>query len=339
MATPDVHQKKQVVIPDDAYSSFSWLIPVGGSVLFSWAVSSLVLDPLSPFIGPALWLAIYFKWGFWVIDNTEYIVIERFGEFSRIVHSGPRILCLPGLIDKIKDQGNLRYGELALCADEKDPPFRVDFDDCSTQVLMKASIRIGPQTGSIESLDKAIYLYTYTIKNPAEREERIEEILEEAVMPLLQPLKLSQALIEKDAIAKTVTADQEVRSALEAMGVELNPQKGLIIPDIILPPEVIALRQKKLEGETEASKQEELGSGYANAILGIIKAAEKAGKIVSWENAQAIYETQRGLETAVSMKTNTTFVASSMQGILNMIGVNNAHHNDQQIPTEGRVAS
>lgn len=339
MVAPNVHQKKQVVIPDDAYSFFSWLIPGGGAVLFSWAVSSLILNPLSPFIGVILWMAIYFKWGFRIVNNTEYLVIERFGEFSRIVHSGPRILCLPGFIDKIKDTGNTRYGELALFADEKDPPYRVDFDDCSAQILMKASIRVGPQTGSIEDLDKAIYLYTYTIKNPIEREERIEEILEETTMPLLQPLKLAQALIEKDDIAKKVTADQGVRSALEAMGVELNPQKGLIIPDIILPPEVIALRQKKLEGETEASKQQELGSGYANAILGIIRAAEKAGKTVSWENAQNIYETQRGLETAVSMKTNTTFVASSMQGILNMIGVNSAHHNDQQTPAEGRAAS
>ncbi len=329
MATPNVHAKKKFIIPDDSYGFLSWTIPGVGATIFSILTCFIVLDPLSPLIGIALWGAIYFYWGFEIVQNTEYLVLERFGEFSRIVHSGPRILCLPGLVDKIASKGNLRYREISLFEDE--PNHLVDFKDGSSRVSMKGSYRVGPQPDTFdtpedfEKLDLAIYRFTYTMKSDEEREERVEEILESSANEHLQALEIGGALLEKDSIAEKVTASTQVRSALEAMGIELNPQKGLIIPDIELSAEIIAQRQKKLEGASEADKQSAQGLGYARSIQAIMTALS-----VDQQEARSIYETQRGLEVLGSLDANVSFVAGNMKDIQRTMGVGDANPRNHQ---------
>lgn len=316
MTTPSVHTKKKAVILDGAYGFYSWLIPIVGAYIFMVGSSAMGAGLL----GGILWMAIYFYWGFEIVPNTDYIVIERFGEFNRIVHSGLRILCLPGIIDKIADKGTLRYKEKALFADAE-KQYYVDFRDGSTPVIMKASYRVGPQTDSVEDLDDAIYRFTYTMRSNEEREERIEEILESSVIPLLQALEIGQALLQKDAIAEIVTKDKKVLGALEAMGVELNDKKGLIITDIDLTPEIIEQRQKKLEGASEAEKQSAQGLGYARSIVAIMK--ELA---ISEYEARSIYETQRGLETLEKVQSNISFVAPDLKGVHLAMGIGNVRH-------------
>lgn len=310
---PHTHK---VIIPDGAYGFYSWLVPLLGAYAFAQA---------SPIIGSTetegiiVWFGIYFFWGFRIIPQTDYLVVERFGTFNRIVHSGPRILCFPGLIDKIADRGTLRWRELALFADDKEP-YRVDFKDGSTPVVMKASWRIGPQGNTLAELDRAIYLFTYTMRSDGEREERIEEVLESAAIPQLQQYEISQALVEKDAVAEKVTGDSGVLDALMAIGIELNPQKGLIIPDIALTPEIIEQRQKKLQGASEAEKQKAQGLGYARSIKGIMEELE-----VSQGEARQIYETQRGLETLAQVDANVSFVAPDIRGIQRTMGIGDAN--------------
>lgn len=334
MAAPSAHTKKKVVIPDDAYFFFSWLIPVGGVVIFAIGSLALANDTLSGLVsGLILWMSIYFFWGFRIVQNTRYLVIERFGEYSRIVHSGPRILCLPGLIDKVVDEDTLRWRELPLFADEAEK-YQVDFKDGSTPIVMKASYRVGPQTDSMEAIDNAIYLFTYTMKNGDERDERIEEILESSVVPQLQGLEIAEALVQKDSIAEKVTVDPHVRSALEAIGIELNPQKGLIISDIALTPEIVTQRQKKLEGASEAEKQKAQGLGYARSIKAIM---EELG--VDQREARQIYETQRGLEVLAQVDANVSFVAPDMKGVQKTMGVGDANPRNHQPKQQRRAAS
>ncbi|MBI5078186.1 MAG: hypothetical protein HZB11_02370 [Candidatus Yonathbacteria bacterium] len=316
----DTHMKKGNWVRDSVYPYLSFVIPLAGGILFTVA-SILLGNTITGFI---LWLAIYFSWGFRIVRNTEYLVIERFGKFNRIVHSGPRILCLPGIVDRVAYSDTLRYRELALFADEKER-YRVDFKDGSTPVVMKASYRIGPQGNSVEDIDEAIYRFTYTMRSMDEREERIEEILESVAIPQLQTLEIADALLQKDTIAEKVTADKLARSALEAMGVELNPQKGLIIPDITLTPEIIEQRQKKLQGASEADKQKALGLGYARSIKAIIEELD-----VTWEEARSIYETQRGLEVLETLDANVSFVAPDMKGVQKTIGVGDANPRNHQ---------
>ncbi len=284
--------------------------------------------------GGILWIAIYFFIGFKLVQNTEYLVIERFGEFSRIVHSGPRLLCFPGIIDKVVAEDNLRWKTLNLFADEaKDgsaPPntkksYHVDFKDGSTPVSMEASYRVGPQGSSTDETDNAIYLFTYAMQNASERESRIEGLLESEAIPRLQELEIGVALVQKDKIAKEVTANARVLEALILMGVELNPNKGLIIPDIALTPEIIAQRQKKLEGASEADKQKALGLGYARSIKAI---KEELG--CTEKEALQIYNTQRGLETLASLQTNVSFIAPDIKGVLKTMGVVDASPRNHQ---------
>ena len=204
----------------------------------------------------------------------------------------------------------------------------VHFKDGSTPVSMKASIRVGPQGSSIEELNDAIYLLTYATKNDAERIERVENILESAVVPQLQALEISAALLEKDSVADSVNKNTEAIEALVAIGIELNPQKGLIISDIALTPEIIAQRQKKLEGTSEAEKQKALGLGYARSITAIIEELK-----CSRGEALSIYNTQRGLETLEKLKSNVSLVASDIKGVLKTMNVGDANPRNHQ--TEG----
>ncbi len=330
MTTPNAHTQNQTLIPDDAYFYLSWLVPLIGGILFTLA-SFTIAQSMSGWI---LWFGIYFYFGFKIVRNKDYLVIERFGEFSRIVHAGPRLLCFPGLIDKIADSGTLRYREMPLFSDDEEKEgenkkvYRVDFKDGSTPITAKASYRVGPQGTTIGELNEAIYRYTYTMQSDAEREERIEELLESGAIPQLQGLEIAQALVEKDTVADKVTADPKIRSAIEAIGVELNPQKGLIISDIALTPEIIAQRQKKLEGASEADKQSAQGLGYARTIQAIMTELK-----VSQAEARAIYETQRGLETLEKLKAHTSFVSPDIKGMLNMVGVGATNEKETQPST------
>lgn len=312
MSTPTAHTKGKFVIPDEAFAFFSFLVPIAGCTLFAFTSLFTTGDVVG---GVTLFLAIYFYWGFKIVPNTEYLVIERFGEFSRIVHSGPRILCLPGLVDKIADSGTLRYRDMALFADEE-TTYNVDFKDGSTPVSGKVSYRVGPQGSTQEESNEAIYLFTYTMRSPEEREERIEEILESSAIPQLQSFEIAAALVQKDAIAESVTANPQVRNALEAMGIELNPLKGFILPDIALTPEIMAERKKKLEGTSEAAKQREQGLGYARSIRAIMEELK-----VDADKAREIYETQRSLEVLNTLKANVSFVAADMKSIQKTMGV------------------
>lgn len=298
------------------FTSIAPLLPII-AILTAWYFGGVTFDWVI-FVS-LVWACIYFSWGFRIIRNTEYLVIERFGKFSGIVHSGPRILCLPGLIDIVVASGTLRYKELTLFTSKEDR-YLVDFSDCSAPVVMKASYRVGPQDKSLKEADNAIYLFTYSINNLSELEERIEGILESATAPQLRALVISDALLQKNAIADSVTADLNVRRALEAIGVELNPQKGLIISDISLTPEIIALRQKKLQGSSEAIKQVLQGKGYAQTIKAIMEELN-----ISEESARSIYQTQRGLETLEGLGTNISFVSPDISGIQKTIGIGDAN--------------
>ncbi|MBI5798647.1 MAG: hypothetical protein HZB10_01825 [Candidatus Yonathbacteria bacterium] len=314
---PQTRTRKPVVIPEDEYFIFTFIAPLLplSAIFATWYFGGVTLE-WAIFLS-FVWMGSYILWGFRIISNTEYVVIERFGEFSRVVHSGPRLLCLPGIIDKVVVQGTLRWQELRLFAyEEGKREYKVDFKNGSTLVDIKASIRVGPQGQSLNDLNKAIYLFTYSFKNDSERMERIENVLESALVPKLQALEIDKALEEKDAIAEVANGDECVIETLISVGIELNSQKGVIIADIILPPEIIAQRQKKLEGQSEAEKQSAQGLGYARSIMAV-----KQALACTLEEATAIYQTQRGLETIATTGSNISFVASDIKGVQRTLGV------------------
>lgn len=319
------HQKHKRVIPDAAFMWITAVVFFGGTIiaLATGAYLSHIITTenlgWTPAISAALtWVAIYCFLGFKIVDNQDYAVIERFGEFNRIIHSGPRILCFPGLIDKIAAQGSLRYQEMPLFKDE--PGYKVDFKDGSTAIEMRAFYRIGPyEEDDAEQTDEAIYRFTYSMEGESEVKERIEEVLESSVIPRLQQLSIGDALVQKDTVAGEVVRDLQVIEALKAVGVELSPLKGLIIPDIALPEEILKQRMKKLEGEAEADKQSAQGHGYARTIKAVM---DDLG--ISFDEARSVYENQRGLETLAAVQANVSFVAPNIKGVQQTMGIGDA---------------
>lgn len=318
------HRHKRV-IPD---AEFMWITAAVffGGVIIALTLGAYVSHLITtedlgwvPSISMAFtWVAIYCYLGFKIVDNQDYAVIERFGEFNRIIHSGPRILCFPGLIDKEAYQGSLRYQEMPLFKDE--PGYKVDFKDGSTSIEMRAFYRIGPyEEDNVEQVNEAIYRFTYSMEDEQAVKERIEEVLESSVIPRLQQLSIGDALVQKDTIAGEVVRDQHVIDALTAVGVELSPLKGLIIPDIALPEEILRQRMKKLEGEAEADKQSAQGHGYARTIKAIM---EDLG--ISFNEARSVYENQRGLETLAAVQANVSFVAPDIKGVQKTMGIGDA---------------
>ncbi|PIR43994.1 hypothetical protein COV23_02250, partial [Candidatus Wolfebacteria bacterium CG10_big_fil_rev_8_21_14_0_10_31_9] len=84
------------------------LVLTGGCMIFGviGLIIIQLLDKELIFIIPSclviIWLTVYFAVGFMIAKKQEYLVIERLGKFYRIAHDGPRLFCLPGLIDKIR---------------------------------------------------------------------------------------------------------------------------------------------------------------------------------------------------------------------------------------------
>lgn len=315
----------------------AWITPLvlfGGTVIFAIfaflimeftkETSSLIVISMI-----CLWLSIYCYFGFKIVANRDYLVIERFGEFNRIVHSGPRILCFPGLIDEVVASGTLRTKDIELFADET-PPYEVDFNDGSARVRSKAWYCVASEgCENIEEINQAIYDFTYTLKDESSVRERIEDVLESSFVPLLQKRTIGEALVEKDTIAEGAVTE-EVRGALKVNGIHLINKRSFIITDIVLPEAIIKLRQKKLEGESEANKQEEQGAGYARAIAGIIKAAKIAGENVDWKTAQGIYAQQRGLETLANTGSNISFVSPDIRGVQKTMGIGDVNQRNQK---------
>lgn len=321
--------KKQRIIPEQA---FFWVTPLvfsGGTFLMT-VIGALIamnvpnewnLGYTPVFTAIVLWISFYLYWGFKIVPNKGYLVIERFGEFNRIVHMGPRILCFPGLIDKIivKD-GTLRNQEVELFKDET-PIYEVDFGDGSAPVNSKAWFHIGPEDADDTSIiDEAIYLFTYSMKDESSVRERIEDVLESSFVPLLQALTIKEALVQKDIIADKAANEPGVKEALEAVGIYLCTPKGFVITDIVLPEAIVKLRQKKLEGEVEADKQTEQGLGYARTIEAIANRLK-----VSMSEAREIYEAQRGLETLAGVNANVTFITPDIKGIQKTMGIDPGH--------------
>ncbi|MFA6416304.1 MAG: SPFH domain-containing protein [Candidatus Paceibacterota bacterium] len=257
-----------------------------------------------------LWFAIYLKQGLMVVPENEFRVVERFGQYYRCVGGGLRLLCLPGIIDGVAKNGGTgdhKWHRIDLYKDEKDN--LIDFVDGSAAVKIQVWYRI---MKSADAAARSVYVVKDT-------ENRIEEIVDGEVRPILQKLSLDEAGKTLDEIGKQVIG--EVKESLEEMGIELDTKKGVILTDIVLSDDVVKIRQEMLKGEREAQKQLALGGGYVGAILAIVRAAKADGHEISFEEATEIYQTQRGLETIATKPGDLNFVSSGMSGVLVSLGV------------------
>ena len=298
------------------------------------ALAGYLLGKQEPFLMAGcltiLWLAVYTAVGLRIPRKKEFLVIERLGKFYRIAHRGPTVLCLPGLIDRIAKKDNLKLKRLDLYKDE--PGNKIDYKDGSAATTIQGWWRISGYDSEEKELkefdeengedrikiNKDIFLFTYAVENP---EGRIEEVLDAFARPLLQKMTIDEANIKKNKVSTTTLANKGVKKAMRAMGVCLDPNKGVLITDIALPDEIVKLRELKMEGVKDAERAKARGTGYAQAINAIVEEAKNAGQEISFQDAQGIFERQRGLETVADTGANISFVASDIGGVMKTLDI------------------
>jgi len=262
--------------------------------------------PMPYAIGMALlWVGIYLMFGIKFLEQRNFIVVERFGRFCHVKLRGIRILCFPGLIDKIVQEGTLEYQQLNLY--ENAAGQEVDFTDGTAAIEGHAFYRIRP--GEITDIVKNILRFTYEIVNPL---GRLRNLLDNLVRGKLQKLTIDKASKEKDGMWEKIKKEAvDDISQLEQIGLDLDDKRGIIITDIKLPEKIVQFREQKLQGKADAERATARGRGYSDSIT-ILQ--EKLG--ISAEEAVALFNTQTGIEMLRETKPSMNLVAPGMRGVL-----------------------
>lgn len=273
--------------------------------------------------GIILALSVYIGWGFRLIPENEFWVIERLRQYDRTLLTGWHIMCLPGLVDSIAPNGG--RGDFRLHQVIKkleNPNEMIDFTDGSSKVVYEIWYYvISPKAPINDSAGNPIkdgpFRSVYKVK---ETEDRISQVLTNRMRPLLQRRSIDDASRNLENISKKIRNDPAVKNAMHEMGVDLEQSRGFIISDIDLSDEVKAIRQEKLVGEKEAQRQEAVGAGYGLAIRKIIETASRdGGTKITWTEARQIYEKQRALEAIQKTGAGIHFIAPDLPGILGML--------------------
>lgn len=267
-----------------------------------------------------IWGFIYVGLGLRINRKQEFLVIERFGKFYRVAFSGIRILCLPHLIDMVVVKpglGTLEFQDIPISSE---PGQEVDFTDGSAPIKGTAYFSIGdPNKRTFAELVDDIIRFSYAYQKPL---DRIANVLTEFAREHLQGMTVDEAQVRAKKLPEVLkgTAGTEVKTALEEIGVHLDPERSITVSDIDLPTEIKASRQRSLDAAREADATGKLGQGYANAINFIIEAAKKAGHEISWADAQTIFQNQRALEVAGKAE-SISFVAPDMASVIKTLSV------------------
>lgn len=301
-----------------------------GSKLFGYLLGTpLPGAVIYGFAGITIWACIYVAWGIQQVEENCYLVIERFGKYYRTAHSGLRILCLPNIVDRVAPnggEGDYKWREIEL----NNPKNKLDFKDASAPFVAVIWYRVKKTFDGPER-------FTYEVKDT---EARIKSTIDGSLRFLLQQYTIDGACEKLTDISLRVRQDSEIQNALDGLGIELDPDKGVIITDIVLPQSLIDVREETLRGEREAAKQKEQGAGYARAIMAIKETMAKGAKdkdgnivvkpkLISQEEARKIYETQRGLEVLAKKTGDIHFVSPDVNGMLLSLGVGDKHENEK----------
>lgn len=297
-------------------------ICISASTLMSWAFGAQGQTVIWMIIfGAILWMIIYLAWGLRIVSENTYLVVERFGAYYYVkTTAGIVVMCLPGLIDRVAPyggRGDFKYHRIDLYTDE--PDNKIDFVDGSATIVAQIWFRVNPnQQLSPQDNKDGPYRFVYRVENT---ENRIEEILDGTLRPVLQTESIDSAQKNMGDISRTIREMPEVKASLDELGVELDPNKGFLITDIKLDDETIAIRRQTLEGIKEAEKTAAKGKGFVGSILAIMELAKESGNDISFSEAREIFERQVALDTVRNTGANVTLVAPSINGVNMLLGI------------------
>ena len=273
-----------------------------------------------------IWSGVFLAASLRFVRKTTFLVVERFGYFWDIKFAGPRVL-IPW-IDAVVLREDFLQKEVKLFEG-----IQIDFRDGSAPVRTSAWYQIGdPEQiagGNLGNVRKQILLYTYRVR-AQDRKARVADIFQSSFRPLLEAKTVVEAQAQAEELAKYAidgAPDRPgtpkhigARVALEEIGVYPFPGKGIVIPDIDLPQELIRLREQKLRGEADAQEAVNRSRGYWEPLKAMKEGLAAANVNLPDDTLREFFITQRGLETVAGTKSNITFVSPDLKGVLAMVG-------------------
>ncbi len=281
-------------------------------VLFPGILISVALVPVVNMLGlpvfyalvsgEILWWAIVFALGFRIVPSMEEKVVERLGNYYRVLHSGPRII-LP-FIDKIVNTVDMKKQEVQLYQDEG-VDHAWDFTNASAGGTARAYYKV------VDSVK-----FTYAFSDPV---SRIEERFDSTIRPILQLMDIDSAQIHKTRISQWASHFL-AESMQDNIGVQVE---RMLITDIDIPPEVQEARMKKLVGEKTAQETRARQTGYAQAINDLVRELKSGipeGESITYETlrkeAIRIFAQQEGLDAIRKTGANVSLMGFDVNAIV-----------------------
>ena len=246
--------------------------------------------------------------------------MERLGKVYRVAFDGPRILCLPHIIDNVVQKPGLGTPESQKVDISSREGQEVDFTDGSAPIKGSSWFTVGnPDTQTHEDLVTNIVEFAYVYQNPL---ERIAEVLIEFAREHLQGLSIDEAQKEAKKLPTALMSPEGelTRDSVLRVGAYLDNKRPLIISDIDLPIAIQTARQKSLDAKRDADVFEKLAGGYAGAVRNLMEAARQSGQTLSFGQAYEIFFQQRALDT-VGKAQSISFIAPNMDGVLKTVVV------------------
>lgn len=291
-------------------------------------LSVLIIGTITtPFIGliggGGGWTLSYIILGWREVKQKEVVVIERLGQFLRIIKPGISILCLPGFIDKEKITKSLQSEPVTLYEDE--PENKIDFRNGSARVVIKVYRNIDDTR-----LEQSVWNNVYITPSP---DAWLEDALDDIIRPQLQLLTIDEAQVKKDDIARKVPDEDTANRAGETVKfpVRVFEETGyrlerVLITDIAISEADQAERRKSLEGEKEAEKYNQQVSKLVSGFKGA-----HGNREPTLEELRAIYaraDMLVGLSALAGTKANVTLVSRDINGILPTLNVGGNSNNN-----------
>lgn len=266
--------------------------------------------PAAILVASLSWTILYVIAGLEIVGPKDFVVVERMGLFHRVLKPGWRVLCMPGIIDRIVNPDGIRslkVRELVLYSDPEDKENKLDFA-CGATAAVKAILYY-------RVVDPIAF--TYSSDNVL---SRMEEIMDSITRRILQSDTIDAASKNLKSISASIAADKDTMNALIEMGVEMV---NYVITDIILPEDVIANREKVLAAEKDAEAQEKIGHGYMRAIEAMMECMEKKGLKYNFEKALDFYLEMQRMKTLRETKSNVTLIGHNIREVGMLIGTGN----------------
>lgn len=307
-----------------------WMPPILASFcifnFLGWPVENWQPQPTILYAGAVflIWLGIYAAKGFTIVEQQRYLVLERLGKFCRVAHAGPHILLFPPFIDRTLQKdgvGTLEYQQRPLFGETGE---EIDFTDDSAPVIATSSFRIGRPGGRRSELNRHIAAFAYSFTLPV---MRVRVIIDGAVRSELQRYTVDAAQLAKSNIV--IAATNGVRAALEAIGVFLEPNQGIVIDDIDLPQATIELRRKRLQGQTQADLEVAQATGFFNQIKVMVEGAKHAGITMTPTEAWEIIKQKGFFDVLGRTGSNISFVVPDANGLFRTVTVANVTNGEK----------